>query len=315
MRRSARVEVFAAVGLAFLALSALVVGGWITSGRAVPTPVGLDDPPRFTKILIRSEEVASPLAALWVLYRVLIRPWRASGRVTADGMFVLALGCSFVWDPIVNHRRTWFLYNAYAVNLGSWADQLPGASSPRGHLLPEPLLIWPAAFVWCVYGLTVVGGAAARRVRLTRPGTSAGGLFALWFAGSFCLVGLAELVMVRTRQFAFAGAIRELSLWPSGLDRYPLYHTAILATVFTALTAVRFSRDSEGRTIFDRGTWRGRDPSLGHRTLAVVGGVAAVWALLFAVPEILLSLGSDPFPSGVPSYLTNQLCDPPGRCP
>ena len=93
--------------------------------------------------------------AVFFVWRFVIQPWRRDRTLGLDGMLILSAFLLWFWDPAaVNYLNNTFAYNSHFVNLGSWANFIPGWHAPNQNLLPEPLLLVGGGYIWWAFGST-----------------------------------------------------------------------------------------------------------------------------------------------------------------
>lgn len=315
-RRSVALKWWAALGAAFVALQIYVLIYWIARGHATPTSTGADDAtmPGYTRTAIHIFDVALPLLAVATIYWFLIRPWRRDGHMTTGGMVIVAwLSLYLLQDPLLNYSQTWFLYNSEFVNLGSWTSSVPGWLSPNGHLLPEPLLTWGAGYILFGFLPALLGVQLLRWGRKRWPQRSTLGLLALLFPFYMALDFLVEIPFLTLGMYAYAGSIRDLTLFAGETYQFPIYEMVGIAMWWTASSCLMFFVDDRGRTLVERGSERMRFKTTRARQtmklLAIIGFVHLA-GLAYNIPMQWFGTHADPFPAGYESYMLNGMCGP-----
>jgi hypothetical protein len=256
-------------------------------------------------------EIAALLSAVYLVWRFLVRPLIRERTLKLDGMIVIAFGLMYFYDPIVNYFNYSFTYNAHFVNLGNWANYIPGWSSPNQHLLPEPLLfVGPAYVSWC-FGSVLLGCFILRTVRQRFPRVSTVGAFAVLFAIFVTLDLIFEqLLMVRTGLWGYPGAPRLLTMWGGRQWQFPVWAALFTASMSLTWTATRWFKDDRGRSFVERGV-----EELGFskrvRTLvsflAVVGFLHLGTFVTYFFPFNAMALKADTWPA-MPSYMRAGIC-------
>lgn len=129
-RPSAAVKFWAFAGL--VAVGFIVSGWlrWITSDGFTPVAPGPDKLATDDLIALRVLEVASAAIMVVLLWRCVFRPLRREGRLSFDGKLLLAGMLGYFVDQFLNVYNTSFVFNAYAVNRGSWGRFIPGMDAP-----------------------------------------------------------------------------------------------------------------------------------------------------------------------------------------
>jgi hypothetical protein len=123
------------------------------------------------KAVMSGWTVGGLLAVVFFAYWFVVRPMRRDGRLSTDSL--LCIGFALIWwqDPLLNYSGSWFTYNSYLFNMGSWTNQVPGWLAPGspGHLVAEPLLWTPAVYVYAAFGVSVLAGGVMRRAKARWP--------------------------------------------------------------------------------------------------------------------------------------------------
>jgi hypothetical protein len=217
-----------------------------------------------------------------------------------------------VWqDPMVNYISTQYLLNSNLINFGSWTfGSTPGWVSPNGNLLPEPIVLYPA--VYMLFGIVPVAllCAAWRGYRRRYPNGTRWGYVAIALGLGILLDVLAEVAMIRGDVFAYPNAIQSVTLWAGERHQFPLYEGLFVCFVMTAGACLRYSRDDRGETWVERGVNRLRLRRLHTpvRFLAVYAYLQLAMIVTYDIPMMGVSLHTDTFVSGYPSYMVNGLC-------
>src|SRR5437879_2490316 len=121
--------IFAAAGVLSVAVMVSVLGAWILSGDARPTPTGSDPVPFWTSVWAVAWQVTGVLAIAVCAVYLVVRS-RREGRLTFDALLFIAWTVAIWLDPATNNLfRPQLAYNAALVNLGSWAPHIPGWST------------------------------------------------------------------------------------------------------------------------------------------------------------------------------------------
>ena len=311
-RKGTPIKWWAGCGAAFLLLQVYVLTRWVVSGQATRTPTGPDPMPGYTRVAIQLMDTGLPILALIVAYHYVVRPWRRDGHLSTDGMLLIGwVSLYLLQDPILNYTQNWFLYNSAHFNFGSWTSQIPGWNSPRGHLLPEPLLTWASGYVVFGFIPTVWGCWFLRVAKRRWPQMGKLGListlFALFVVLDFCV----EAPFLRLNTYAYAGSIRWLTIWSGRTYQFPIYEMAFLAVWWTSLSALRFYRDDRGRTCVERGIEKVRGTprrKQALKLLAIIGFTHVVGMVGYNIPMQWFGTHSDSFPKGYKSWMLNGMC-------
>jgi len=308
------VKWWAALGALVLAIEVAVLANWIVSPLFQRVPAGADNPPIFMKVAIVAFEVSCIPAAIACLYLLVVRPWRKTGRLTTDGVMTLAFTTLWFGDPLSSYFGTWFTYNSWAVNFGSWLNAVPGALSPAkpGKMLVEPLLIIPGVYVW-VFVLTMFFGnwimrkARARLPGMGRVGLAVSCLIVMWVFD----VVFEGLIFMPLGIWEYPGGY--LNLFAGTYHQFQLNEMVTCGTLFTVVACVRFFRNDRGETIAERGldkikaSPRGKDLL---RVLAMVGVLNLAMFTCYNLPNSWMSTHVAPWPKDLMSrsYLNDGIC-------
>lgn len=305
------VMIWAGIGALILLLQLHSMGSWILSDRFMPTPTGPDPIPDAVLLRLRIMEVCSALTFVFLVTYFVVRPWRRDGRPSFDGLLIVSWGLMTWQDPMVNYISTQYLLNSHLINFGSWtAGSVPGWVSPNGNLLPEPVVLYPA--IYMLFGIIPVATlcAAWRWYRRTRPQASFIGYVLITLAIGIMLDLIAEVLMIRGGVFAYPNAIRSVTLWAGELHQFPLYEGLLVCFVMTAGACLRFFVNDKGETWVERGLgrlqMRRSEPLL--RFLAIYAFIQLSMLLLYSIPMMGISMHTDTFVEGYPSYMVNGLC-------
>jgi hypothetical protein len=277
---------FAVLGVGFLALQAYIYGAWILDGNAHSVSVGADAVPLFMKISIIAQEICFPLAALALAYYVVVRPLRRERRLSWDGMWFIAV-FTLVWqDPLYSYLNIAHTYNAYFINAGSWAPNIPGWLPPNANKLGQPVL-WDLPvylLIWC--GAIIPANRLMQSIRKRRPQLGNVALIAITFA----LFAVADLVIesafMRTGTYAYGGTYGTWTLFGGHYYGLPLFEPPLFGAVWTGYACLRFFRDDRGLSYAERGV---DSLGVGARTKTLVRLLALVGAInLIAIGYALI---------------------------
>jgi hypothetical protein len=293
-----------------------VFAAWIVSGKATRTPDGPSEVPTWMVAVIHTWEVLGFLAFLAMAYFFVVRPWRREGRLTLDGMFVVAFLATYWQDPLFNWAQPWATYNTHtSIQLGSWGSNIPGWLSPNGNLLAEPLSISAPMYVWAMFGGVVVLNVAMRKAKERWPQLGRAGLVGFCFLCILVIDLIAEPLMIRLGLYAYPGAIPGWTVNQGKYYQFPIYQVVLTAGLFTAWASIRYFRNDKGQTMAERGIERVRGGPRAHtglRLLALIGVCNAVFAVVYIVPSQFFALHAGAWPKDIVdrSYLTDGLCGP-----
>jgi len=308
------VKLWAGLGALILAFCAYIVISWVTGPMFEPVKNDVSEPPTWMKVELMLWQVLSIPAALYLVWRFVVRPWRRERNIGVDGVLVLAFASMWVQDPWSSAGNHWFVYNTWLVNYGSWANELPWfeAFGKPGAMTSEPILFTPAAYVYIMLLGAALGCWVMRRARRRWPTMSNAALIGVCFV-AMCLfdVVLEGLLWLPLGVFEYPGG--HWALFPDTYHKYPLNEMLTIGSVFTAIAALRYFTNDRGETVVERGTdklqaSRGRKTVL--RVLAVTAAVQIIMFLGYNVPNTLIGFNSTEWPADLQkrSYFTNNLC-------
>lgn len=314
------VRAWAWVGLGFLLFMGWVVFNWVTAPYFGPTrmPPGVEVPEHY-RIAIRTIEVGLPLTWVVIIWFQIVRPIARCGQPNTLGLLGIAYFCAIFWDPSMNFIQQGCVYNPYAFNLGFLSSNIPGWMSPRGNLLPEPLLAWtggyPAILVGgCVFGLFVM-----RRVKAFAPAIGNIRLALAGIVGTMFYDLVAEVLLIQgTAIYAYPGSIRALSLWGGHWYQFPIYEAVLFGGWWGLCTVLLYFKDDKGATWVERGVEKiGMCRRSGLvkglvRMVAVIGFCQVIEVIIYVLPMAIITPNADPFPDDTPAWFTvgTGMCGP-----
>jgi len=309
------VKWWAGVGAGWLALTVYEWSDWLASGHAHPTPRG---PSHMSSLMSTSLVVWQVLfggGALVVTHLFLVRPWRRTGHLTFDGMFLAAwVLCWAVQDPWFNYTSQWFNYNSHFVNLGCPQCHVPGWLSPHREYVTEPVIFIVGLYVVALFLGSVALNALMRKVKQRRPRTGTVGMVAVAFATMMIADLVCEVAWAHTGTYSYVG-VRGPVLFRGHYFQFPLFQMVTWGWPWAAIACIRYFRDDRGESPAERGLHEVKaSPTAkqGLRFLAICGMVDVIFFLGSNVPSNYISLHVDAVPRQVQqrSYLTNQQCGP-----
>ena len=314
-RRLNPVKAWAVVGGAFLLLQFYVYGAWVLYDFE-RTPNGPTPAPSYMKFSAHFWEVVGVVLTLLVLYRFVIRPWRRDGRLSTDGLICLGF-LTIVWqDPLLNYSQIQFTYSTLFYQWGSWANHIPGFVPRQGNLLSEPPFFVVSAYVFWVFGFSMISAAVMRRTRARWPRLGTLGLLAASFVVIFVIEFTLELICMRMGIFAYGGSIEKITFFYGHFYQFPITEGLCCAIVFTLWGSFIYFRDDRGFTIAERGIDRLVGVSARRTTwlrfLALAGALNVLFIVGYNLPEQWVSTHADPWPADIAnrSYLDEGVCGP-----
>lgn len=308
------VQIWAAIGAFFLVLQVYIIGSWLTSDEATPTPAGPTEMPDWMWFSLRIQEITSVIFFILTVYFFVVRPLRRDGRLNMDSAFVFAFLMVAWQDPLLNYMQPIATYNANMINLGSWTSDVPGWISPHGHLLPEPFLWSSLSYVWICYGVMVLVNKIQAKVQ-ARFKLSALRLVLLTYAFFILLDIPAETLWMMSGIYTYAGGDPSYTLWSGNYYQLPLWEPLLFGALATAWTCMRYFRDDKGYTFAERGldeVKASRKSKQWIRTLALAGAANVLFLFIYNFPVQIIAANGHPWPKDIQerSYFTDGLCGP-----
>ena len=262
---------------------------------------------------IRCVEAGSILLAIGLLLVfVLVPKWR-TGKLSIDGMFLLACWTLYLQEPWLNYNNHQFLYTTVSFNRGSWCNYIPGWNSPNAGLIPVGSIIWCTAYLTLV-GLWVLAGAKFMRWwKSKRPGISPVELILTLFLVFIPLDFGLEYIILSTGLFNYASTVPALTLWAGQKNQFPLYEIVIWCATLTAWSSVRYFVNDKGESWAERGLSNLKFPNEGLKTftrfLTVMGSLQLLFLLFYNVPYFYFSTKGAAYPAYEP-YRVGGVCGP-----
>jgi hypothetical protein len=307
------VLMWAVVGGLILLFQFYVLGKWITGPYFVATDPGPDPISKGQQFYFLFLQVAVPLLALWMLWQYLIKPWRRQGGITTDGRLIGAFFMIFFWDMGMNFSSTVLFYNSYFFNRGAWnLGSWPLWYSPDANALPEPIFVTVPGYTALVFSQALFICWLLRKVKARRPDMGFLGALGFVVIGLTIVDSAIEILLIHTGIYAYPGTIHAVTLFAGNQHQFPLTEGFLFGGLGVGATALlSFYRDDTGKTWAERGIERVKMGTAGKqwiRFLAVFGFIHFFFFTLYTLPNQFISLNTDPFPKGYPSYLENGMC-------
>ena len=313
-RKLTPIKWWAALGVLVLAVQTYTYVRWIASGTIAPSPKGPTPIPTSTVVWARFWEVVGAGGALMAVIFLLIRPWRRTGRITLDGMFVVIFFQLWSFqDAFVNYTVNQFQYNAAFVNIGSWYSWIPGWMAPRSHYLAEPILFVGGLYVWLFAVGLIALNYVMRRAKRRWPAIGKLGLFLIAFSMAAALDFIFEFIWLQQNLYSYGAHIDAVTLFPSKQYAFPMYEPFLWGITWGTYACLRYFRDDRGQLFVERGVEtinaspKGKQ---GLRFLALLGAVNLTMLMLYALPYNWIGLEASGIPNSVlsKSYLTSGVC-------
>lgn len=313
------VKLWALFGFALLAFQTYVLVKWVTGPNFESVPAGPNDPSTAVKVAGSVVTYAGFPAMLWCIYNWVVKPWRRSRIVTAEGLMLIWFG-TFGWffDPFANTFNAYFTYNSWLPNMGSWVADIPfwgsiTAGEP-GAMQAYPLLFVVTAYVWGLFGLAALTAWAMRRMRSRWPAMSNAMLLfnTYWFA--FALFLVLEIVYMRCGIYGYHGTVPSLTLWYGEYYQMPIYEPIFSGFYFLGYASLLYFRNDKGETLVERGVDKlrsGKSQKLALRFAAMSACCALIYMLSYNIPYWITNNVNEAWPAEAQkSYWTNGICGP-----
>jgi len=317
------VKWWAAVGAVMTVFIAYCLIRWVTGPYFKSVPQGPTQVPTWMHIELTAWQIASIPAALGLLFWFVVRPWRRDRRVGVDGILVLGFALMWFQDPLSSAVNHWFVYNTSMLNMGSWTSSVPFFSSfgKPGAMTSEPIVFTEGAYVYAMLIAAAFGCLSMRFAKRRFPSISTGALV-VWCYLTMCVydILLEGIIWLPLGIYEYPGG--HWKLFSSTYHPYPLNEMFTIASVFTAISCLRFFTNDKGQMWIERGIDKvkgGAGKKLALRGLAAVGAMQVIMFLGYNVPNGILSSNVQAWPKAVQerSYFTDFLCGDgtPRLCP
>lgn len=299
--------------MAFLILNLWGWVGWIASGDALRTPVGTTAVPGYMKAIAAIWQPVGLAAGVVTLNILLIKPLRATGRISSEGVFSLAFVPLVFWMPMVNILAPHVTYNSHYFNLGSWGPSLPVWLSANGSELAIPLLWAVPVYLYIFLGGAVLGDRLMHRAKTRWLRLGNFGLVGGAFLGFTAATALFRLLIALAGVSTLPAPIRGATLFAGRHYQLPAYEAVLWGAAWTAFACLIHFRNPAGRTLPESGIDDVQARPVTKtllRFLAVNGVLQLVILVLYVFPTAVATIYSDEWSPDVASrsYLTNFLC-------
>lgn len=302
---------WAPIGALLLAVELYTWVAWIAGPHFTPT-IPTEPTTEIRMKILWAYQIIAPILMVAATWYWIIKPWREQGQLTTDGMLAISMTMIVFFDPTFNYASTSLMYNSHLINFGAWTSSMPGWMSPKGHLLPEPILISIPGYLIAVFGQAVFVLWILRKYKARRPETGPLTMALLIIASLIFIDCVAEIILIRSQIYIYPGAIHALTLWPGEWYQFPLTEGIFFGGFGIGATALlMYFKDDRGETFADRGLERtkyGRGRKQVLKFLSLFGCAHLAFLMLYAVPSSWVALHSDPYPDDIPAYLENGLC-------
>lgn len=262
--------------------------------------------PTVNFVLMRALEwgqLAVGVAIIWVF---VLRPLARRKPLRFDGLFVLGAVLLNFWDVLDNYWVFAFQYNAYQLNVGSWAGFIPGWRSPDPQLWVIPLAFVFGAYTWGFFVTVRMGNRILEYLRDKYPRWGRVRSFGVVFVANAAVAAIAENVYLRIGAIANIRPYEALTLWDGTPNAFPLYNPILFSLTWTVLAALRWSRDEHGLSFVERGIGdvvRSARTQAVLRFFAIFAFMEVAYILLYFLPfNVFASMRAAP-PNVFPTYI------------
>lgn len=313
-RRMKPVKWCATFGVLVLVVQAWAYAQWIASGDIGSAPDGPTPIPDSEVIAARIWEGVGVIGATLAVWFLLIKPWRRTGRMSTDGMFVIIFFQLWAFqDAFANYTVTLFQYNSVFVNVGSWYDYIPGWMSPNAGNLAEPILFVGGMYIWLFAAGMIALNWTMRKAKERWPRMGKVGLILVAMSTAAVVDLIFEVAWLRQGLYAYGGHIDEVTLFPSHQYAFPLYEALFWGVTWGTYASLRYFRNDKGEMVAEHGLSTLRVSTKGRqlvRFLALLGAVNLGMLVLYNVPYQFTGLWADSLPREVTSrsYMTSGVC-------
>jgi hypothetical protein len=253
--------------------------------------------------------IAIEILLIWF---ILVKPWRRTGHITLDGMFLIAFQLLIWQDPLANWIGPFFTYNAWAWNRGNWMSDIPGMVMPNAYRLPEPLLLVGPMYVTGLFGLVLVTNWCMTKARERWPELSNGTLIAGTLLSLMIFDVIFEPVYEQTGTFSYLAIPRNLALFRGRWFQWPMVEAVMWGTVWGLWAVLRFFRNDRGQTVAERGIEHvnGSEKKKNFIRFLAVSGICNVIMLAYVPFSQLVLAHADSPPRELleRSYMMDYMC-------
>jgi Spirocyclase AveC-like len=311
--KSKPVVAWATLGCGFIALQVYLLCRWVFGSHFHSIGTGVTPVPDYMKIAVHGTEAVMAVGIPVMIYQFVVRPLRRNGRLSLDGLLILAFFWVWWQDPLFNYVTTGFNNGSIALNMGGWASYIPGWNSPNGGRIPEGIM-WDLGFYLVLCAGGAIGATALmKQWRARRPTVRTSTMFFAVFCAYVVGDLVIEMFFVRTGFYSYAGAARGWTIFTGRFYQFPMYEPFVVATLVSGWTAVRYFVNDRGESVAERGAAELRAGTRSRtlvRFLGLVGVLNLVFLAGYSIPIQLWQLHPGPWPKSVQerSYLVNGIC-------
>ena len=310
------VKLWAVVGVLFLIVEAIAIGGWLTSDGFTRTPAGPDPLPGYMNFFVRFWEIGGLFFGAIFLYFFMIRPWRREGHITLDGLLCIVFISAYWQDTLDNFFQPWFVYNSAFLNFGAWDPYILGWLSPNSGVMPEPIVWDMPLYLYFCFGGSIFCCWCMRKAKERWPQLGPAGLIGISFGVALVFDVVVEIPWLRMGLYSYPGSIDWLTLFHGHYYQYPIYEAFLIAAWLTGFACCRYFKNDKGQTLAERGIDELRVKGArrtGLRLLALTGIINTSFMLMYSLPSAIIGLYNSPWPEDVTSrsyFMNGAYCGP-----
>jgi hypothetical protein len=282
---------------------------WLAAGpHGITTHSDSSSPTWYAARLFEVIAIAIAVTVGWWVIRGCIR----AGEVTLEALFCLAAGTTWIGDAGFNFYQPLWLTSSNWTNTNQICGNIPFVVNPDCGAVPDPTLFFVLFMTFAVLGAAEVMRRVIDRVQARWPRLSRAQLFLMLVAGGAILDLAFEIPAVALQLWTYSAPLAvSIPLGQRGALRYPIPELIAVAVWMAIAFSVYIFRDSEGRTVLERGL-----DHLGRLRkvvvfMAVFGMFQIITWTIGIMPVAVLGPYINEWPR-LPAHLMNQVCDTDG---
>jgi hypothetical protein len=257
----ATVKIWAGIGAVILLYQIYVLICWVTGPNFVEVPSGPTPVPGWIKLCcdVVTYWIGIP-ATLWIWWQFVIKPWRRTGQfLTGESMITIWMTWfGWFWDPGANMTYSFFTYNSYMWNRGSWLADSPlwvstMSGTGPGKMQAYPMIFDITVYCWGLAGIIILMAWCMRKIRARRPQMSNTMLVVSMFGPSLVVFACLEMFLMRCGIFNYHAPIPELTLWYGHYYQMPLLETIFAGLWTLGYACVVYFKNDKGELLCEHG--------------------------------------------------------------
>jgi hypothetical protein len=308
-RRWGWAHYLALAGVPFFVWQSWALISWLAAGpHGITTYNDNSSPTWYAARVFEAIAIAIAVTVGWWVIRGCIR----AGEVTLEALFCLAAGTTWIGDAGFNFYQPLWLTSSNWTNTNQICGNIPFVVNPDCGAVPDPTLFFVLFMTFAVLGAAEVMRRVIDRVQARWPRLSRAQLFLMLVAGGAILDLAFEIPAVALQLWTYSAPLAvSIPLGQRGALRYPIPELIAVAVWMAIAFSVYIFRDSEGRTVLERGL-----DHLGRLRkvvvfMAVFGMFQIITWTIGIMPVAVLGPYINEWPR-LPAHLMNQVCDTDG---